>query len=251
MNIHARLDSELLTQAIGPQSADDSVMQRYVNLAEGYADIENVLVVLSDLKANRSYVVHGKFSYVLDIDTEKCSGWLSSIWEEDIFRTIHPEDLEMKLLHELLYYHSIAHLPKARRFDHCLIQRLRMRNKNGEWVEALHRLYYIPAADGKSIRFSLCLYGMKPVPFKARSLVIDTMTGEIVNPNPSIGAKILSPREVSVLRLIDQGNPSKGIADILGISLHTVSRHRQNIIAKLKVRNSAEACKVARNLFIL
>lgn len=58
------------------------------------------------------------------------------------------------------------------------------------------------------------------------------------------------------LHVFDGLERSKGIADILGISLHTVSlhtvsRHRQNIIAKLKVHNSAEACKIARNLEIL
>jgi len=81
--------------------------------------------------------------------------------------------------------------------------------------------------------------------------VIDTLTGETTELNQSAGIKILSPQEISVLKLIDEGNRSKGIADILGISLHTVSRHRQNIIAKLKVRNSAEACKIARTLSIV
>ncbi len=86
---------------------------------------------------------------------------------------------------------------------------------------------------------------------KADAVVIDILTGETIKLNKPSGIKILSPQEISVLKLIDEGNRSKGIADILGISLHTVSRHRQNIIAKLKVRNSAEACKIARTLSIL
>ena len=126
-----------------------------------------------------------------------------------------------------------------------------MRSRNGEWVETLHRLYYIPAQDGKTTRFALCLYGAMTANLKSATIVIDTLTGQATDLNPSAGIKILSPQETSVLKLIDDGNRSKGIADILGISLHTVSRHRQNIIAKLKVRNSAEACKIARNLSIL
>lgn len=131
------------------------------------------------------------------------------------------------------------------------MQKLRMLSRNGEWIEALHRLYYIPAQDGKTIRFALCLYGALTTELKADSIVMDTMTGQATELNKSAEIKILSPQETAVLRLIEDGNRSKGIADILGISLHTVSRHRQNIIAKLKVRNSAEACKIARNLSIL
>lgn len=131
------------------------------------------------------------------------------------------------------------------------MQRLRMRSRNGEWIETLHRLYYIPAQDGKTIRFTLCLYGAMTTNLKADAIVIDMLTGETIKLNKPTRIKILSPQEISVLKLIDDGNRSKGIADILGISLHTVSRHRQNIIAKLKVRNSAEACKIARTLSIL
>ena len=64
-------------------------------------------------------------------------------------------------------------------------------------------------------------------------------------------SKILSDREIQVLRLIDKGLISKQIADTLSISIHTVSRHRQEILAKLQVRNSIEACRVAKDLGLL
>ena len=157
----------------------------------------------------------------------------------------------MKMSQELLFFHYISRRSKPRRFNHCLKQKLRMRSRNGEWVETLHRLYYIPAHDGKTIRFTLCLYGAMTTNLKTDSIVVDTLTGQTTELNQSTGIKILSPQEITILKLIDEGNRSKGIADILGISLHTVSRHRQNIIAKLKVRNSAEACKIARTLYIM
>ena len=56
---------------------------------------------------------------------------------------------------------------------------------------------------------------------------------------------VLSPREKEVLSLISRGLSSKDIAKALGISVYTVSRHRQNIIEAMKVRNSTEACKMA------
>lgn len=251
MNIREELNFEFSRQPHNAEMADDAVLERYVRVAEGYAEIENVLAVLSDLHTNKSYVVQSRFSDIVDIDKEKCSGWIPTIWEDDIFKAVNSDDIEMKMLQELLFFHYISGLSKSRRFNQCLMQRLRMRSRHGEWVEALHRLYYIPAEDGKTIRFALCLYGAMTSNLKSDSIVIDTLTGQTTELNRSAGIKILSPQETSVLKLIDEGNRSKGIADILGISLHTVSRHRQNIIAKLKVRNSAEACKIARNLSIL
>ena len=251
MNLREKLNLEFSRQNNNADASDDAAPERYIRITEGYAEIECVLAVLSDLHANRSYVVHGRFSDIVDIDKERYSGWIPSIREDEIFKAINADDLEMKMLQELLFFHHINRLPKSRRFNRCLMQRLRMRSRNGEWVETLHRLHYIPAEDGKTIRFALCLYGAMIANMKADAIVIDTLTGQTTELNPAAGIKILSPQETSVLKLIDEGNRSKGIADILGISLHTVSRHRQNIIAKLKVRNSAEACKIARNLSIL
>lgn len=251
MDIRSRLNSEFSRQNICEKTTQDTVLERYTRIAEGYAEVENVLAVLSDLHTNKSYVVPGKFSNIIDIDRKNCPGYIPSIWEDDIFKAIHPDDLENKMLHELLFFHYINRLPKSRKFNQCLMQILRMRSRNGEWVDTLHRLYYIPAKDERTVRFALCLYGGMNFNMSRESIVMDTMTGQIMELPLSSGVKILSPQETAVLKLIEEGYRSKGIADILGISLHTVSRHRQNIIAKLKVRNSAEACKVARSLNIL
>lgn len=251
MSIRDRLNSEFSRHHTGEETTDAAIPERYIHLAEGFAEIENALAVLSDLHTGKSYVAHSRFSGIIDIDSDRCSGYIPSIWEDDIFRAIHSEDLEMKMLQELLFFHHISRLPKNRRFSQCLIQRLRMRSRNGEWVDTPHRLYYIPANDKKTVRFALCLYGGLNLCLKSKSVAMDITTGHMTELTPSIGLKILSPQETAVLKLIDEGNRSKGIADILGISLHTVSRHRQNIIAKLKVRNSAEACKVARTLNLL
>ncbi|MCM1070788.1 MAG: helix-turn-helix transcriptional regulator [[Clostridium] fimetarium] len=251
MDIRGKLTTELSRHNSNAETTSDASMERFTRIAEVYASVENVLAVLSDLNNGKSYVAHGHFSNIIDIDRDKCSGYIPSIWEDDVFQAIHTNDLERKMLQELLFFHHIKRLPKSRRFQQCLIQRIRMRSKNGEWIETLHRLHYIPADDGKTIRFALCLYGGANFGFKSDSVIMDTVTGQITELAPSEGAKILSPQETEVLKLIDEGNRSKGIADILCISPHTVSRHRQNIIAKLKVRNSAEACKVARGLNIL
>ena len=62
---------------------------------------------------------------------------------------------------------------------------------------------------------------------------------------------ILSEREKEILRCIRKGLSSKEIAATLYISVNTVNRHRQNILEKLSVSNSIEACRAAELMKLL
>ncbi len=225
-------------------------IEQYANIAKGYALMENTIAVLSDLTNHSSIVIHSKFSETIDIDISKCNGTIPSIWEDEIFQAIHPDDYEAKMLQELLFFHYVNNLPREKRFDQCLMQKLRVRNRNGEWIEMLHRLHYIPSSDGK-VCLAMCLYGAMVTPLGSTTIVVDTLTGKSSILDQATGNHILSRQETIVLGKIDSGYKSSEIADELKISIHTVNRHRQNIIAKLKVRNSTEACKIARTLNII
>jgi two-component system response regulator NreC len=50
----------------------------------------------------------------------------------------------------------------------------------------------------------------------------------------------LTEREKQVLVLFSEGRTSKEIAPVLDISVHTVDRHRQNLMVKLDLHNRAE-----------
>ena len=76
----------------------------------------------------------------------------------------------------------------------------------------------------------------------------DTLMTEL---NKHSGTKILSNREKQVLSLIDKGFTSKEISFTLSISINTVSRHRQEILANLQVKNSIEACRIAKDLKLI
>jgi DNA-binding NarL/FixJ family response regulator len=57
--------------------------------------------------------------------------------------------------------------------------------------------------------------------------------------NPSKTAVQLTLRELEVLRLIAEGNANKVIAAELGISLKTVEKHREHLIQKLDIHDTA------------
>jgi DNA-binding NarL/FixJ family response regulator len=56
---------------------------------------------------------------------------------------------------------------------------------------------------------------------------------------------VLTPRESEILKLIAEGKANKEIADALFVSVHTVERHRANIMAKLNLKNTADLVRYA------
>lgn len=55
----------------------------------------------------------------------------------------------------------------------------------------------------------------------------------------------LTTREAEVLQLIAEGQPNKGIAAELGISIKTVEKHRQNVMYKLNIHDIAGLTRYA------
>ena len=70
------------------------------------------------------------------------------------------------------------------------------------------------------------------------------LAGELLGKRaPSLNP--LSSREKEVLKLIAKGKSNKEIAEALFISVRTVESHRANIMAKLRLKNTAELVKHA------
>lgn len=69
--------------------------------------------------------------------------------------------------------------------------------------------------------------------------------------HPIEAEKILSPREIEVLRLVATGISNKEIAERLFISEGTVKNHLSNILSKLNVKDRLQAVIRGRELGIL
>ena len=62
---------------------------------------------------------------------------------------------------------------------------------------------------------------------------------------PIEGAGRLSPREMEVLQLIAEGKANKETADELRISVKTVEKHRQKVMEKLNIHDTASLTRYA------
>lgn len=240
-----RLDGLLRNEAC--RRNDPAVAAEVYAYAQAMARLENVVAVVSDLSQGTSRIFNGRFAAVLGLDGYSEE---SSIWEKKVISLMPEEEQHEKYIAELRFFHYLRQ-PGRRTGSYYLMSRLRMTAADGRIIDVLHRMYYVCGGDGRSVRFAVCLYGPVSVGFKGRSVVVNSVTGVSEELTSSADAEMLSPRERQVLQLIDSGLKSREIADALHISVHTVSRHRQEILGKLQVKNSHEACRVARSIDLL
>lgn len=224
----------------GADDEDIAIFARYLS------KVENLVVVVSDMARNTSRIYCGGFASILGLKNYTTE---NSIWEKAILDLMPEEERDEKYRAELRFFHYLRHLPREARPNYYLASRLRFITGKGIMTDVLHRMHYVYADDGESIRYAICTYGPLTAGFSGRSRVVSSLTG--VSEELTSTTEILSSREIQILRLIDSGKKTAEIAGMLSVSPHTVNRHRQNIIGKLQAKNSVEACSVAKALQLM
>lgn len=245
-----RLSTELHRQDFSRQEQPTGSPDEYIQIARNYARLENAIAVLSDLKTETSYIYYGKTAEAFGLPADENVHVIHSIWEEEIFGKIHPDDLPAKHLNELRFFHFLKNIPNTRRKNYYLRNKLRMRTTTGCYLPVLHRILYIASHTDRNIRWALCLYNFD-YDQSDGCIIVNTANGQITKIEQTRNNGLLSVREKEVLRLIERGMMSKEIAERLSVSVNTINRHRQNIIGKLQVGNSLEACRVAKDLHLI
>lgn len=245
MSYFSRLDAMLRNQDF-IDVADGN--KEVVNYAKAFAVVENAVVVLSDLRNGVSLIFSGAFGMRMGL---RQTGRVDSIWEEEVLKLMDEKECEAKYLAELRFFNYIHRVPKSQRKNLFLATRLRMRCVDGRLTDVLHRMHYVYDNRNANVDFAICIYSPLIFGFVGKSMVVNSVTGGREELTPAGDSRILSARELQVLNLIETGRTSEEIAGILAISKHTVSRHRQAIIAKLRVKNSVDACRVAKSLGII
>lgn len=216
----------------------------YKTIAEAYTKTENSIAVLSDMQLNTSYIFSSGAASELGLNFSQYPTVINSIWEEEILKKIHPDDKLKKYVHELRFFKLLESVNFEKRSEFSVISRMKMKDKNGIYKFIKHRMFYFFSSFNKKLRFALCLYDIDWDQSKLSSskfLIINSIKGEIVADDKLNYKNILSKREIEVLKYVGEGYTSKEIADQLSISINTVNRHRQNILEKLKVKNSVSA----------
>ncbi|EHQ27427.1 regulatory LuxR family protein [Mucilaginibacter gracilis] len=248
LSSYAELCSQMLDQTFAAPPQEGALLAQYQQMVKAYVHVENSVAVLSDLKADCSYIYAGNFGLFWGLPSNDFV--IDSAFEELIFNKIHPDDLMERHVFELRYFQFQKELPIDERVKYSTISRLRAKDPQGKYVFITHRTIYQKSFSDGSIWLATCIYSpsadQQPHPGIAGK-IINNETGDIVSSDiyRDYDKSLLSRRELELLTLVARGLISKTIADNLHISINTVHRHRQNIIRKMKVVNITEAVKTA------
>ena len=219
-------------------------------LAHNLVKITDGCAVITDASCDRCYVYSGNLGVLLGyIEEAYSSVEVDSSDEDAVYDRIHPEDLVDKRLLEYEFFKSVDKKDPEEKPHFIARCRIRMQDKKGIYRVVDNTTQLIRLSPHGKIWLILCTYNLSSNQDAGDGIspnILNTKTGEFESLSfRSRRAEILSAREKEVLMLIRDGRLSKQIADILGISIHTVNRHRQNIIEKLSVGNSIEAVTAA------
>lgn len=251
MDVKNELNDKFLSQDFGNNDRISENLNSYRLFASGYARIENAIAVLRDLKERKSYIYYGGMAQTLGMDTKSQCRCVDSIWEDEIFRCISPRDMERKHLEELKFIHFIRTKTKQDYSNYYLSSVLTMIDRECHRHLVRHRVFYVGIQPNGSIRLALCLYNLTDDKSDTKSYICESVSGKVLPLEQHNCNDLVSKREKEILRFIDEGMLSKEISESLSISIHTVNRHRQNILLKLCASNSIEACRIAKQLNLI
>lgn len=229
-------------------------LERCQMIAMSYALTEGAISVLGDTRYNHSYCYYGNFADSLGVPAEERLDVIPSLYEDFLFRRVHPDDLHQRHIHELAFLHFTRDMNAKERRNYYMEERMRVSDADGNWIDMEHKCRYLVSSAEGAYLLILCVY--RPAvecadPDYESASIIDIRTGHRKLLTSQDYSQLLSPRELDVLKLINNGMLSKEIADRLSIAYNTVNRHRQNILAKLKVDNSIEACSLAKRMGLI
>lgn len=248
--LRKELNAIYTAQHLDREMLDRRLVADAIGRVKMFTSVSNGCCVITDASADRCYLIGGSFCRLLGItDSGTLYEEVASSDEDQIYSRLHPEDLVEKRMLEYEYFKYVDPLPgeeKVRFKARCTI---RIKGRDGRYmrVDNSTEVFY-PSPAGKTWLI-LCCYDLSPSPETGAGIephIVNNSTGEVITIETlRRRPHILTAREKEILSLIREGRPSKQIAALLGISIHTVSRHRQNIIEKLSVGNTVEAIMAA------
>lgn len=180
-------------------------------------------------------------SFIKGIQNHKC-------YIED---RIHPDDRVWMEDVQIMHSEFIYSLPQENRNDYSTIYQFRLLNPKQQYIYVTSRQQVLMKDKAGKAWIIMGIMDISPDqnPLQHTRFTIQNIkTGEIHSPLQSSGQQ-LTPREMEILSLVNQGLLSKEIAAILGISIHTVNNHRKRILLKLNAGNSMEAVNRVRGLY--
>ena len=206
----------------------DEIAQQYLPYIKILEQAGSFAVFLSDR--------FGHYYYVTE--------YIETSQEIDIEKLVHPDDWEVVRRIDKKVWEFLNTLPEEEKLTYKYIYELRILER-GKYVRMIYQMRILAFKEDNFLAMGIIdLAPEQSANTSVRFQIKNCLTDEIVPfAIESAADTLLTPREREVLALAKEGMFSKEISEKLNISIHTVNRHRQNILEKLQVDNMIEAVK--------
>ena len=170
--------------------------------------------------------------------------YIEASQELDIEKMVHPDDWEVVRRIDKKVWEFLDTLPEEEKLTYKYIYEMRVLDR-GKYVRMIYQTRILAFKGGNFLAMGIIdIAPEQSANTSVRFQIKNCLTDEIVPfAIESAADTLLTPREREILALAKEGMFSKEISEKLNISIHTVNRHRQNILEKLQVDNIIEAMK--------
>lgn len=170
--------------------------------------------------------------------------YIEASQEIDIEKLVHPDDLEVVRRIDKKVWEFLDTLPEEEKLTYKYIYEMRVLDR-GKYVRMIYQTRILAFKEDNFLAMGIIdIAPEQSANTSVRFQIKNCLTDEIVPfAIESAADTLLTPREREILALAKEGMFSKEISEKLNISIHTVNRHRQNILEKLQVDNIIEAMK--------
>ena len=182
----------------------------------------------------------GHYYYVTEYVTED----IQASDELNIEKLVHPDDLEVVRRIDKKVWEFLDTLPEEEKLAYKYIYEMRVLDRR-KYVRMIYQMRILAFKDDNFLGMGIIdLAPEQSANTSVRFQIKNCLTDEIVPfAIETATDALLTPREREILALAKEGMFSKEISEKLNISVHTVNRHRQNILEKLQVDNMIEAIR--------
>ncbi len=244
--------NDQISQLLNKDELDYSILKRHIDFLESLSVMQSSVISIFDLSVMEHAYLSPNFTELLGWDPEK----VNSPDNEYINQRMHPDDLAHLENVSWQFFELILRVDPIWREQMKSIKMImdyRTKGKDGNYVRVIEQHKLLELDKSGNAWLSMSVMDISPdqdLNSMCRYRLVNTSTGELFHfpSTESIAEQKLSFREQEILQLLAKGLISKQIADKLFISVNTVNTHRQRIIEKLNVSNTAEAVQYASRL---
>ena len=206
----------------------EEIAQEYISYMKILEQAGSFAVFLSDR--------FGHYYYVTE--------YIEPPQELNIENLVHPDDLEVVRRIDKKVWEFLDTLPEEEKLAYKYIYEMRVLDR-GKYVRMIYQTRLLAFKDGNFLAMGMIDLAPEQsantsVRFQIKNCLTDEVAPFTIESATDV---LLTPREREILALAKEGMFSKEISEKLNISIHTVNRHRQNILEKLQVDNIIEAIR--------